>query len=43
MLEDDFNDVLRKAKRGTGLDDSMLAARTGLGREAIVYARTRAG
>jgi glyoxylase-like metal-dependent hydrolase (beta-lactamase superfamily II) len=35
MLEDDFNDVLRKAKRGTGLDDAMLAARTGLGREVI--------
>lgn len=30
MLEDDFCDVLRKAKRGTGLDDATLAARTGL-------------
>jgi glyoxylase-like metal-dependent hydrolase (beta-lactamase superfamily II) len=35
MLEDDFCDVLRKAKRGTGLDDAALAARTGLGREDL--------
>ena len=30
MLEDDFTDILRKAKRGTGTDDAALAARTGL-------------
>jgi glyoxylase-like metal-dependent hydrolase (beta-lactamase superfamily II) len=30
MLEDDFNDILRKAKRGTGIEDAALAARTGL-------------
>jgi hydroxyacylglutathione hydrolase len=30
MLEDEFVDILRKAKRGTGTDDAQLAARTGL-------------
>jgi glyoxylase-like metal-dependent hydrolase (beta-lactamase superfamily II) len=30
MLEDDFSDVFRKAKRGTGVDDAAIAARTGL-------------
>lgn len=30
MLEDEFCDVLRKAKRGTGIDDAALAAQTGL-------------
>jgi hydroxyacylglutathione hydrolase len=30
MLEDDFNDILRKAKRGTGIGDAELAAKTGL-------------
>jgi glyoxylase-like metal-dependent hydrolase (beta-lactamase superfamily II) len=30
MLEDEFVDILRKAKRGNGLDDAALAARTGL-------------
>jgi hydroxyacylglutathione hydrolase len=30
MLEDDFSDVFRKAKRGTGVDDAALSARTGL-------------
>ncbi len=30
MLEDDFTDILRKAKRGTGTSDADLAARTGL-------------
>jgi glyoxylase-like metal-dependent hydrolase (beta-lactamase superfamily II) len=36
MLEDEFVDVFRKAKRGTGLDDAALAARTGIARETIV-------
>jgi hydroxyacylglutathione hydrolase len=35
MLEDEFVDVFRKAKRGTGLDDAALAARTGLPGAAI--------
>jgi glyoxylase-like metal-dependent hydrolase (beta-lactamase superfamily II) len=35
MLEDDFCDILRKAKRGNGLDDATLAGRTGLSGEAI--------
>ena len=35
MLEDEFVDVFRKAKRGTGLDDATLAARTGLEQSAI--------
>ena len=30
MLEDEFVDVFRKAKRGTGLDDATLAGRTGI-------------
>ncbi len=30
MLEDDFTDILRKAKRGTGTSDAALAAQTGL-------------
>ncbi len=30
MLEDDFTDILRKAKRGTGTTDAALAAQTGL-------------
>src|SRR5271156_4009330 len=30
MLEDEFVDILRKAKRGTGIDDAALAQRTGL-------------
>jgi hydroxyacylglutathione hydrolase len=30
MLEDDFSDVFRKAKRGTGVEDAAIAARTGL-------------
>ena len=30
MLEDDFTDILRKAKRGTGTSDADLAAKTGL-------------
>ena len=30
MLEDEFVDVFRKAKRGVGLDDAALAARTGI-------------
>ncbi len=30
MLEDDFSDVFRKAKRGTGVDDATIAKRTGL-------------
>jgi hydroxyacylglutathione hydrolase len=30
MLEDEFVDIFRKAKRGTGIDDGTLAARTGL-------------
>ncbi len=30
MLEDDFSDILRKAKRGVRTDDATLAARTGL-------------
>jgi glyoxylase-like metal-dependent hydrolase (beta-lactamase superfamily II) len=30
MLEDDFSDILRKAKSGTGIDDATLAAQTGL-------------
>jgi glyoxylase-like metal-dependent hydrolase (beta-lactamase superfamily II) len=35
MLEDEFVDVFRKAKRGTGLDDAALAAKTGLAPAAI--------
>ncbi len=35
MLEDEFVDVLRKAKRGTGLDDAALASRTGIAQTAI--------
>jgi glyoxylase-like metal-dependent hydrolase (beta-lactamase superfamily II) len=35
MLEDEFVDVFRKAKRGAGLDDTALAARTGLALSAI--------
>ncbi len=31
MLEDDFTDILRKAKRGTGIGDADIAARTGIG------------
>ena len=30
MLEDEFGDILRKAKRGTGTSDAQLAAQTGL-------------
>jgi glyoxylase-like metal-dependent hydrolase (beta-lactamase superfamily II) len=30
MLEDEFADVFRKAKRGTGVDDGAIAAKTGL-------------
>ena len=30
MLEDDFNDIMRKAMRGTGVSADALAARTGL-------------
>ncbi len=30
MLEDEFTDVFRKAKRGTGTDDAALAAATGI-------------
>ncbi len=30
MLEDDFTDILRKAKRGTGINDADIATRTGL-------------
>jgi glyoxylase-like metal-dependent hydrolase (beta-lactamase superfamily II) len=30
MLEDEFVDILRKAKRGTGIDDAALAAATGI-------------
>ena len=30
MLEDDFSDVFRKAKRGTGVEDAAIAAQTGL-------------
>ena len=30
MLEDDFSDILRKAKRGTGRDDTAIAAKTGI-------------
>ena len=30
MLEDDFSDILGKAKRGTGTSDAALAAKTGL-------------
>jgi glyoxylase-like metal-dependent hydrolase (beta-lactamase superfamily II) len=30
MLEDDFSDVFRKAKRGTGVSDAAIAAKTGL-------------
>jgi glyoxylase-like metal-dependent hydrolase (beta-lactamase superfamily II) len=35
MLEDEFVDVFRKAKRGCGLDDAALATRTGMARETI--------
>jgi glyoxylase-like metal-dependent hydrolase (beta-lactamase superfamily II) len=35
MLEDDFSDVLRKAQRGTGIDETMLARSTGLDVQAI--------
>ncbi len=30
MLEDEFGDILRKAKRGTGTSDAQIAAQTGL-------------
>ena len=30
MLEDEFVDILRKAKRGTGLDDAAIASATGI-------------
>lgn len=30
MLEDDFTDILRKAKRGTRIDDTEIASQTGL-------------
>ncbi len=35
MLEDEFVDVFRKAKRGTGLDDAALASRTGIDKATI--------
>jgi glyoxylase-like metal-dependent hydrolase (beta-lactamase superfamily II) len=35
VLEDEFCDILRKAKRGTGIDDAQLASRTGLSRHDI--------
>ncbi len=35
MLEDDFTDILRKAKRGTGTSDAGLAAATGVAAAAI--------
>jgi len=35
MLEDEFVDVFRKAKRGTKLDDAAVAARTGLPLDAV--------
>jgi glyoxylase-like metal-dependent hydrolase (beta-lactamase superfamily II) len=35
MLEDDLCDVLRKAKRGRGVDDATLAARTGLPLDSV--------
>jgi glyoxylase-like metal-dependent hydrolase (beta-lactamase superfamily II) len=35
MLEDEFVDVFRKAKRGAGLDDAAIAVRTGLAPEAL--------
>jgi glyoxylase-like metal-dependent hydrolase (beta-lactamase superfamily II) len=41
MLEDEFVDVFRKAKRGTGLDDAALASRTGL--DAATIATWAAG
>jgi hydroxyacylglutathione hydrolase len=35
MLEDEFVDVFRKAKRGTGIDDATIASRTGVAAAAI--------
>jgi glyoxylase-like metal-dependent hydrolase (beta-lactamase superfamily II) len=35
MLEDEFVDVFRKAKRGTKLDDAAVASRTGLPLDAV--------
>ncbi len=35
MLEDEFVDVFRKAKRGVGIDDAAIAAQTGLDAAAI--------
>lgn len=35
MLEDDFSDILRKAKRGTGRDDAAIATATGIPAQAL--------
>ncbi len=35
MLEDDFTDILRKAKRGTGTTDAEIASATGIGSETL--------
>lgn len=36
MLEDDFTDIFRKAKRGTGTTDAEIAAATGIARATLV-------
>jgi len=36
MLEDDFTDILRKAKRGTGTTDAQIADATGIPRATLV-------
>ena len=36
MLEDDFTDIMRKAKRGTGTTDAQISATTGIARATLV-------